>query len=105
MSNVLQLNLRSQRLAQDEGGHAIWEVETSTQEWAADQTALLLCDVWNGHWCRGAVERLDAMIERMDAVVERVACGRRLDRPRAFEYHGFLRRYAGASAHACSPPS
>ena len=72
MSNVLRLNLRSQRLAQDEGGHAIWEVQTSTQEWVADQTALLLCDVWNGHWCRGAVERLDAMIERMEVVVRTV---------------------------------
>ena len=69
MSDFLRLNLRSQHLAQDEGGHAIWQVQTSTQEWAADQTALLLCDVWNGHWCRGAVERLDAMVERMDAVV------------------------------------
>ncbi len=69
---LLRLNMRSQRLAQDEGGHAIWQVQTSTQEWAADQTALLLCDVWNGHWCRGAVERLDAMIERMDAVVRAV---------------------------------
>ena len=72
MNNVLRLNLRSQRLAQDEGGHAIWQVQNSIEEWAADQTALLLCDVWNGHWCRGAVERLDAMVERMDAVVERV---------------------------------
>ena len=72
MSNFLRLSLRSQRLAQDEGGRAIWQVQTSTEEWAADQTALLLCDVWNGHWCRGAVERLDAMVERMDAVVKTV---------------------------------
>ena len=72
MSNFWRLNLRSQRLAQDEGGHAIWQVQTSAQEWAADQTALLLCDVWNGHWCRGAVERLDAMVKRMDTVVQAV---------------------------------
>ena len=72
MSNFWRLNLRSQSLAQDEGGHAIWQVQTSAQEWAADQTALLLCDVWNSHWCRGAVERLDAMVERMDSVVQAV---------------------------------
>ena len=40
MSDFLRLNLRSQSLTQDEGGHAIWRVQTSTQEWAADQTAL-----------------------------------------------------------------
>ena len=33
MSNFWRLNLRSQRLAEDEGGHAIWQVQTSAQEW------------------------------------------------------------------------
>ena len=32
-------------------------------------TALLLCDVWNKHWSRGASERVDAMVPRMNEVV------------------------------------
>jgi nicotinamidase-related amidase len=34
------------------------------------ETALVLCDVWDDHWCRGAVERLDAMLPRMNGVVQ-----------------------------------
>ena len=65
----MKLNLRSQDLIQDEGGHNLWQVQTTECEWPADKTALLLCDVWNSHWCRGAVERLDAMVRQMDQVV------------------------------------
>ena len=35
----------------------------------ADKVAVLLCDVWDNHWCRGAVERESAMIERMNSTV------------------------------------
>ena len=72
MSGAFHLKLRSQTLAQDEGGHKYWQVQIDEREWPVEKTALLLCDVWNGHWCRGAVERLDAMVGRMDAVVKRV---------------------------------
>lgn len=33
-------------------------------------TALLLCDVWDQHWCRGAAERLDRLIPAMQRLVE-----------------------------------
>jgi nicotinamidase-related amidase len=32
-------------------------------------TALLLCDVWDTHWCRGAVERLEALVPRINSTV------------------------------------
>ena len=31
--------------------------------------ALLLCDVWDRHWCSGATARLEAMVPEMDATV------------------------------------
>ena len=68
----MKLNLRCQQLVQDEGGHAIWQVQNVAGQWATEKTALLLCDVWNSHWCRGAVERLDAMVEQMEQTVETV---------------------------------
>ncbi|NLD73994.1 MAG: cysteine hydrolase [Chloroflexi bacterium] len=70
MSPALQLHLRSQRLTTDAAGHTVWEVEERPAAWPAGETALLLCDVWDDHWSRGAVERLEAMIPRMSAVVE-----------------------------------
>jgi len=35
----------------------------------ANQAALLLCDVWDDHWCKGAARRVDAMAPRMQTVV------------------------------------
>jgi len=67
----LHLALRRQELTQDTGGHTVWSVATDPRHWPARETALLLCDVWDKHWCRGATERLDAMVPRMNAVVER----------------------------------
>ena len=65
----MKLNLRCQQLVQDTGGHTVWKVQNSAGQWPAEQTALLLCDVWDSHWCRGAVQRLDAMVGRMNQVV------------------------------------
>ena len=31
-----------------------------------ERTALLLCDVWDHHWCRGAQERLEPLVPRID---------------------------------------
>lgn len=72
MSNepMLSLSLRRQELTPDENGYAAWRAATQPQAWPAQETALLLCDVWDRHWSRGATERLEAMIPRMNAVVE-----------------------------------
>ncbi len=34
------------------------------------QTAMILCDMWDKHWCRGATERVDAMVKRASPFVE-----------------------------------
>lgn len=70
MDGTLTVRLRSQRLTEDAGGHTVWEVAEADAEWRAAQTGLLLCDVWDDHWSRGAVERLEAMVPRMREVVE-----------------------------------
>ena len=72
MSTILKPRLRSQTLVQDQKGYNGWQVQVEEGEWPAAKTALLLCDVWNGHWCRGAVERLDSMVGRMDSVVAKL---------------------------------
>jgi len=67
--SALKLNLRTQVLDQDDGGHRYWREVVAPQEWPAAETALLLCDVWDEHWSRGATERVDAMVPRMNQVV------------------------------------
>ena len=72
MPDFLQLDLRSQSMIEGADGYYIWQVTNAAQTWPAHKTALLLCDIWDRHWCRGACERLDAMVGRMDQVVKAV---------------------------------
>ena len=66
---MLELKLREQTFRQDESGHNVWKVREWSETIPAAGMALLLCDVWDTHWCRGAVERLEAMIPRMNETV------------------------------------
>ena len=65
---ALELTLRRQELSRDDGGHACWREIVEPAAYACAQTALLLCDVWDRHWSRGATERVDAMVPRMNEV-------------------------------------
>jgi len=68
--DVLNLVYRSQRLAQDERGRSYWEVMETPRALRACETAMLICDMWDRHWSRGASERVDEMAPRMNAVVK-----------------------------------
>jgi len=67
---MLTLNLRSRRLVKNAEGYNVWKVETTTKSVPASETALVLCDVWDKHWCRGANERLAGLLPRMNEVVK-----------------------------------
>ena len=67
MQTRLQLTARRQELTLDKHGYRGWRVCEEPLELDAARTALLLCDVWDHHWCRGAVERLELMLPQIDA--------------------------------------
>jgi nicotinamidase-related amidase len=66
----LHLNLRSQALRQDAGGHNYWEEVITKKAFPAIETAILICDMWDKHWSRGASERVDIMAPRMNGVIK-----------------------------------
>ncbi len=66
----MELMLRRRLLGTDDGGRTVWHRREDWQLWEPDRTALLLCDVWDAHWCRGAVERLDGLLPRMEQTVQ-----------------------------------
>ena len=37
--------------------------------WAPERTAVIICDMWNDHWCKGASARVAEMAPRMNEVV------------------------------------
>jgi nicotinamidase-related amidase len=39
------------------------------QEWKGSETAIIICDMWDQHWCRGATERVAEMAPFMNKVI------------------------------------
>ena len=68
---ILHLNLRRQALTHDANGRTVWQPVLVARSIPAAQTALIICDMWDKHWSRGATERVDAMAPRMNAVIQR----------------------------------
>ena len=65
----LRLFFRSQPLAQDSGGRACWRATEMPRVLRACETAILICDMWDQHWSRGASERVNEMAPRMDGLI------------------------------------
>src|SRR5688572_9079942 len=45
--------------------------EEKVVEWDPKKTAVVICDMWNEHWCKGATERVGEMAPRMNEVVKK----------------------------------
>jgi nicotinamidase-related amidase len=65
----LKVSFQQRRLESAPSGFRTWQIEQGPVSLAAQETALVLCDVWDRHWCRGAEERLAAMLPQMVKVV------------------------------------
>ena len=63
----LRLNLRT-RVGTGEGSggfHAL----TETVRWQPETTAIVICDMWDDHYCRAAARRVTEMAPRMNEVI------------------------------------
>ncbi len=47
-----------------------FEVVEKELSWPAAETAIIVCDMWDDHWCQGASRRVAIMAPRMNAVLE-----------------------------------
>jgi len=68
--DMLSFILRAQRLERDPRGRNVWRIVEREVHVSAERMALILCDVWDAHWSRGANERLSEMLPRMAHLVE-----------------------------------
>jgi type 1 glutamine amidotransferase/nicotinamidase-related amidase len=48
-----------------------WQVVEKTVEWNPARTAVVICDMWDKHWCEGSTRRVAEMAPRMNQVVNR----------------------------------
>ncbi|HUY92028.1 MAG TPA: ThuA domain-containing protein [Pirellulales bacterium] len=64
----LRLHLRSR--AETAAGSGKFQVAVGEAEWDPAKTAIIVCDMWDQHWCRGATERVAEMAPRMNEVLK-----------------------------------
>ena len=66
---TLRLDLRTRVEAFKGSGD--WQEVHFTQDLPVAHTAILICDMWDKHWCSGASRRVDALASRMSPVIEK----------------------------------
>jgi type 1 glutamine amidotransferase/nicotinamidase-related amidase len=65
---TLQLNFRRQ--VETAPGSGRWHTVAQPGRWEAAQTAVVICDMWNDHYCRNAAQRVGEMAPRMNEVIK-----------------------------------
>src|SRR6266849_3027102 len=63
----LKLTLRS-RVKGDEDRYTVAEKKVA---WDPKKTALIICDMWDDHWCKSAAKRVDEMAGPLNEVVKK----------------------------------
>jgi nicotinamidase-related amidase len=66
--DTLRLNLRTR--VEPFKGSGVWEEMTLAKDWSARETAVIICDMWDNHWCQNATKRCDALARKMAPVVD-----------------------------------
>ena len=63
------LTLRTQFQEKDAQGN--FRLKKQKQKIAAEETAIVVCDMWDKHWCKGATGRVAEMAPRMNEVISK----------------------------------
>src|SRR5438552_3167538 len=63
--DTLELNLRSR--TRTAGTFSVSERKTN---WEAEKTALIICDMWDDHWCKSAARRVTEMAGPLNEAVK-----------------------------------
>ena len=64
----LQVKLRSR--VEIYKGSADWREVAINESFSPSSSALILCDMWDNHWCQGAAKRVGMLAPRIAAVVD-----------------------------------
>jgi nicotinamidase-related amidase/type 1 glutamine amidotransferase len=63
------LVLRARRRVETRPQSGRYHTLTETARWEAGKTAVVICDMWNQHWCKSATRRVGEMAARMNKLV------------------------------------
>jgi type 1 glutamine amidotransferase/nicotinamidase-related amidase len=62
------LRFMTQSRVQETNG--AYQVSQYPTDWDPEKTAIIICDMWDQHWCEGATKRVGEMAPRMNEVIE-----------------------------------
>ena len=68
---IYNLNLRSQEIAYDENGCRYWKTLENNVSCDPSEMAIILVDVWDNHWSKGAVIRCAGLVPKIDKVIRK----------------------------------
>ncbi|MBI3697365.1 MAG: isochorismatase family protein [Acidobacteria bacterium] len=51
-------------------GSGVWDEVRVERALPVHQTAILICDMWDNHWCTGAARRVDELVKRMAPLID-----------------------------------
>jgi type 1 glutamine amidotransferase/nicotinamidase-related amidase len=63
------LTLHSRTRVETSPGSGRFHTVIRTEEWDPTKTAIVICDMWDKHWCQGATRRVAEMAPRMNEVL------------------------------------
>jgi nicotinamidase-related amidase len=69
-AEMLELNMR-RRVTDKNTPSAAAPVELSKVRWQSKKTAIIVCDMWDQHWCRGAAERVAELAGPMNQMLQK----------------------------------
>src|SRR6266480_424955 len=65
---TLRLHLRTR--VETFKGSGVWDEVTLLKQVPAAEVAIIICDMWDKHWCEGATERCGALADKMAPVIK-----------------------------------
>src|SRR5438045_6614065 len=67
-AQVLELHARQRQPVA--GATNQFQIREEVMRWEPHQTAVIICDMWDQHWCQGATARVSEMAPRMNDVIK-----------------------------------
>src|SRR5262245_18124384 len=66
--DTLKLTLRTR--VETFKGSGAWDEAAVVREFKPGETAIILCDVWDKHWCDSATKRCGVLAEKMETLLK-----------------------------------
>lgn len=64
------MKLHARYRVETKKGSGVFQAKETTLAWNPQQTAIVICDMWDKHWCSGATSRVGEMAPVMNSVLE-----------------------------------